>query len=118
VGCPTAVETVTIDMAEGYRKAIEERAPQTQIVYDRFHVQRLASDAVDEVRRSQVRDVGAGTEKGQAIKGTRYALLKNPWDLTRKDKQSRCSILFHLLVPGGRWWTRTGRLIYYAKFDA
>jgi len=82
-----AVETVTIDMAEGYRKAVEERAPQAQIVYDRFHVQRLASDAVDEVRRSQVRDLGAGTEKGQAVKGTRYALLKNPWDLTRKEKQ-------------------------------
>jgi len=81
------IETITIDMAGGYRKAIEERAPQAQIVYDRFHVQRLASDAVDEVRRSQVRDAGVRTPEGQAVKGTRYALLKNPWDLTRKEKQ-------------------------------
>ncbi|MFQ5691380.1 MAG: ISL3 family transposase [Gemmatimonadota bacterium] len=82
-----AIETVTIDMSEGYRKAVEERAPQAKIVYDRFHVQRLASDAVDQVRRAQVRDLGVGTEEGQGIKGTRYALLKNPWDLTRKEKQ-------------------------------
>jgi len=81
------LECVTIDMSGGYRKAVEEHAPQAQIVYDRFHVQRLASDAVDEVRRSQVRDLGVGSEEGRAIKGTRYALLKNPWDLTRQEKQ-------------------------------
>jgi transposase len=85
-GC-RAVACVTVDMAGGYLKAIGERLPQAEVVFDRFHVQRLASDAVDEVRRSQVRYVGTGTEKGRAIKGTRFALLKNPWDLTRGEKE-------------------------------
>lgn len=85
-GC-AALEVVTVDMAGGYLKAIAERLPQAKVVFDRFHVQRLASDAVDEVRRSQVRYLGAATEKGRAIKGSRFALLKNPWDLTRDERQ-------------------------------
>ena len=81
-----ALELVTIDLAGGYRKAVETWAPQAVVVYDRFHVQRLASDALDEVRRAQVRFVG-GTEKGRAIKGTRFALLKRPWNLTRREEE-------------------------------
>ena len=44
-------ESVTIDMAGGFIKSVSERAPQAQIVFDRFHVQRLASNAVAEVRQ-------------------------------------------------------------------
>jgi transposase len=33
-------------MAGGYLKAIEARAPHAVIVFDRFHVQRLASDGM------------------------------------------------------------------------
>lgn len=80
------IETVTIDMSGGYRKAIEERAPQAEIVYDRFHVQRLATDALDEVRRAEVRAVGL-TDEGKAIKRSRFALLKNPWNLSRREKE-------------------------------
>ena len=52
-------KTVTIDMAAGCEKAIEERLPQTEIVFDRFHVERLASGALDEVRRTIVRKSAA-----------------------------------------------------------
>jgi transposase len=81
------IESVTIDMSGGYRKAIEERAPQAQIIYDRFHIQQLVSDALDEVRRAQVRTLGL-TEEGKAIKGSRFSLLKNPWDLSRREKET------------------------------
>ncbi|MFW6086906.1 MAG: transposase [Myxococcota bacterium] len=46
------LKIVTMDMAGGYKKAVRERAPHVQVVFDRFHVQRLASDAVERVRRS------------------------------------------------------------------
>jgi len=75
-----AIETVTIDMAGGYDKAIREWLPHAKIVYDRFHVQRLAADAVDEVRRAMVRAL-EGHDEAAAIKNTRYALLKRPWHL-------------------------------------
>jgi transposase len=80
-----SIETITIDMAGGYMKAIEELAPEAEVVFDRFHVQRLASDALDEVRRSEARDLDATA--GQAIKHSRYALLKRPWNLERREKE-------------------------------
>ncbi len=77
-----AIETVTIDLSAAFIKAVREGLAQAEIVFDRFHVQRLASDAVDEVRRSIVREL-ADSPEGKAIKNSRYALLKNPWNLSR-----------------------------------
>lgn len=76
------IEVVTMDLAAGYRQAVQSCLPKAEIVYDRFHVQRLASDAVDRVRRAIVRELaGADAEAARAIKNSRYALLKNPWNL-------------------------------------
>lgn len=80
-----SIETATIDMAGGYMKAIQELAPEARVVFDRFHVQRLASDALDEVRRAEVWEAGAA--EGKAIKHSRFALLKRPWNLERKEKE-------------------------------
>jgi transposase len=85
------LENVTMDMAGGYLKAVTERAPGVRIIFDRFHVQRLMSDAVDEVRRALVREL-AGTREAEAIKGSRYALLKNPWNLERREKQALAAV--------------------------
>lgn len=85
------IKTVTIDMAAGYQKAVEEWLPQADIVFDRFHVQRLASDAVDEVRRSIVRELGVSPEAKQ-VKGTRFVLLKKPEDLSRSEKQKLSAV--------------------------
>lgn len=79
------IKAATIDMAAGYHKAIEEWLPQADIVFDRFHVQRLASDAVDEVRRSMVRELH-GTDAAKEVKGTRFVLLKKPKDLSPLEK--------------------------------
>jgi transposase len=72
------IEQASIDMSGGYIKAITEGLPQAEIVFDRFHVQRLASDALDEVRRAQVRSL-ADTDQAKDVKKSRYVLLKNPW---------------------------------------
>jgi transposase len=74
------IRCVTMDLSAAFIKAVEECAPQAQIVFDRFHVQRLASDALDEVRRQQVRDL-RDTPEGKVLLRSRYALLKNPWNL-------------------------------------
>ena len=80
------LELVTIDIAGGYLKAIREHAPHAQIVFDRFHVQRLASDAVDTVRRQLMREAEQGDAR-RALKRTRWALLKNPWNLTHRERR-------------------------------
>jgi len=80
------LEAVTIDMSAAYIKAVTEASPDAQLIFDRFHVQRLAHDAVDEVRRAEVRQL-KGTDEGKAIKRTRFLLHKNPWNLTAIEEQ-------------------------------
>lgn len=78
------LEAVTIDMSAAYIKAVTEASPQAQIIFDRFHVQRLAQDAVDEVRRDEVR-AATSEEERQKLKGTRWPLLKSFWNLSLFD---------------------------------
>jgi transposase len=52
-----ALKVVSVDMCQVYIDVLRERAPEAVLVFDRFHVQRLARDALDEVRRSQVREL-------------------------------------------------------------
>ena len=79
------IEIATIDMAGGYINAITEKLPHAQITFDRFHVQRLASDAIDSVRREQLHEL-RGTPEGAALFRLRFALWKNPWNLTRLER--------------------------------
>lgn len=85
-----AVELVSIDMAGGYKKAIAEFLPTAQVIYDRFHVQRLAGDALDAVRRLLVREAAAAEEddndEPRAIKKTRWVLLKGRHRLDAEER--------------------------------
>jgi transposase len=89
-----ALRTVCIDMAQGYIQAVRACAPQAKIVFDRFHVQRMAHDALDKVRREQVRE-RADTDNGRAIKRTRWALQKNPWNLTLGEHEKLTAVKLH-----------------------
>lgn len=80
------IELVTINISAAYIEALKKWAPKARVVFDRFHVQRLVHDALDEVRRAQVREL-AGTPEAKALKGTRFGLQKNPWNMTRLDAE-------------------------------
>ena len=75
---------VSADGAEWIHTAVRSKAPQAVICLDAFHVVGWATKALDEVRRSlgaELRRAGA-TDMAAGLKGTRWALLKNPSDLT------------------------------------
>jgi len=91
------LEAVTIDMSGAYLKAVTEASPQAKIIFDRFHVQRLAHDALDEVRRAEVRE-NERTEDARALKRMRFILHKNPWNLTPIESQ-RLSLLQQVNKP-------------------
>ena len=76
-----ALEAITIDMSGAYIAAVKECAPNANLIFDRFHVQRLLQNALDEVRRAEVRRA-EGTCERRALKHTRWALLKSRWNLT------------------------------------
>ena len=81
--------------APAYEKAITERLPNATIIFDRFHVQQLSTNAVDEVRRAQQRELrNAGNPDAATVtKGTRFALLKNPWNLTLEQGRKLSAVL-------------------------
>jgi transposase len=66
---------------------VRHALPNAEIVYDRFHVQRLVSDALDQVRRDLVRELGADPDEARAVKRTRFVLLMNPWNLSRAQRR-------------------------------
>ena len=76
---------VTADLAASWQKALRARVPHARVVFDRFHVEQLASDAVDEVRRAEQR--GADAKTAKTLKGTRYCLLKHPARLKSSEKR-------------------------------
>lgn len=86
-----ALTHVTMDLSAAYRSIVTERAPQAQLVFDRFHIQRLASDALDAVRRDEVRGF-AGSQEGKKLKHTRWALLKNPWNLNAREGEKLATL--------------------------
>ena len=83
-----AIALVTMDMSEAYITVVQQTVPQAQIVFDRFHVQKLVNEALDETRREEWRRLrGMNTADATTVKGLRWLLLKNPWNLTRKQTQ-------------------------------
>ena len=85
------IEVVTMDMSGAFIKAVREALPHAQIVFDRFHVQQLASKALDETRREEWRRLH-GTAEGELLKHLRWPLLKSSWNL-RQDESNRIAEL-------------------------
>jgi transposase len=84
-------------MSAAFIKSIENKAPNAQIVFDLFHVLKLASESVDEVRRDMARRIKDldKSEEAAVIKKSRFVLLKNPWDLTAKEWDKLSAIQEH-----------------------
>jgi transposase len=75
---------VSADGAEWIHAAVRSKAPQAVICLDAFHVVAWATKALDEVRRqlgNTLRRAGAH-DAAAGLKGSRWALVKNPEDLT------------------------------------
>ncbi len=81
-------------MSAAYLRAIKDGAPGATVIFDRFHVQKLAHDAVDQVRRAEVRTVDEPTDK-RALKKTRWPLLKSPWNLQRFEADKLADLQRH-----------------------
>ena len=79
------LRVICMDMWAAYANLVKEHAPQAQILFDRFHIVKHLNEAVEEVRRSEMRRL-SGKEK-VVFKRSRWLLLKNPWNLTGEQKE-------------------------------
>jgi transposase len=82
------IELVSCDMAEWITKPVARRCPNAVICLDPWHVVKLATDALDEIRRevwNEARRAGQ-RQAARQLKGARFALWKNPERLTARQK--------------------------------
>ena len=82
------IELVSCDMADWITRPITERCPNAEICLDAFHVVKLATDALDEIRRDVWNEARRAGEIALArdLKGARFALWKNPENLTARQR--------------------------------
>lgn len=78
-GNPERVTTVSCDMSPSFIAGTHKQFPQATITFDKFHVVKVLSEAVDAVRREEQR-------KHPELKRTRYIWLKNPTNLTANQR--------------------------------
>jgi transposase len=79
-GNVTSVENISCDMSPAFIKGIGLNFKDANITFDKFHVIKRINEAVDEVRRTEIK-------QNTLLKGTRYIWLKNPKNLTEKQKK-------------------------------
>jgi len=91
-----SIELVSIDMSAAYEKAVREALPHAEIVFDRFHVAKLANEAVTEVRRAEMRQLAQEDRKW--LKNSRWILLRRPANRTEKD-EARLAAIQHTNAP-------------------
>lgn len=110
------VKEVTLDMAGSMNKIVKQSFPNASLVIDRFHVQKLAYDAIQEIRiahrwdaiNQETNDIenaklnkekyvapvfGNGDTRKQLLARSRYLLFKSGEKWTQKQK-ARAEILF------------------------
>ena len=84
-GDPEAIEEVCIDMSPAFIKGVAENLPKAAVTFDKFHAVKIVNDAVDQVRR--------GEQKHQnVLKGTRYIWLRNPENLSERQRATLDSL--------------------------
>ena len=88
------IELVSCDMAGWIAGPVADRVPDAVRCVDPFHVVMLATDALDEIRREVWNEARKAGEVAAAkdLKGARFALWKNPENLTDRQQAKLSSI--------------------------
>lgn len=100
-----AVKEATLDLSDSMRKIVRTAFPKASRVIDRFHIQKLACDAVQELRIKHRWDAiqQANDEMEEAkLKGEDYVPFRYPNGETRKELLIRSR---YLLFKSADKWT-------------
>ena len=78
------IKLVSIDMWRPYKDAVEAVLPKATIVIDKFHVVRMANDALDTVRKSLRAELEP--KQRRYLKNDRFILLKRRYELSDQEE--------------------------------
>jgi transposase len=79
-----AITQVSMDMSQAYQSGVARNCRNAQAVFDKFHVIQHASQAVDRVRRAEVRLGGQGV--WEALHKSQWLWRKNPENLSDQEQ--------------------------------
>jgi transposase len=85
------IRLAVMDMWKAFENSTRKNSPQAAILYDKFHVLRHLSEAMDKVRKSEY--VRLSGKHRQFIKGQRYHLLSHRANLTMTGRQALDTLL-------------------------
>ena len=74
------IQAVAMDMSSAYEQATRQFAPQAEIVHDKFHVSKHLNEALDQVRRTENKDLQS--RQDNRLKRTRQLWLFAEHNLT------------------------------------
>lgn len=95
------VKAVAVDMWKPFKSSIEKNLPIAKIVYDKFHVTKHLSDAVDKVRKQENKSlIQQGNDD---LKKTKYIWLKNRDNWTLKQEELFKNLMNMNLKVGLAW---------------
>jgi transposase len=98
-----SIEAIAMDMSASFVKSAKTCVPlaETKIVHDRFHVMKLATEAVDRVRRREHRRLSE--QRDPRLSGTRYLWLSSQERLTAQQRE-RFEAVFNAELETGKAW--------------
>ena len=79
-GDAAQIKEASLDMSQAFVKGLRECFPNAHLTFDRFHVMKLLGEAVDTVRRKEIKE-------RPELKKSRYIWLKNPSNLTAGQEE-------------------------------
>jgi len=79
------IKNVSCDMSPAFIKGITENMPNAEIVFDKFHIIKIINEAVDNVRKQEVKS-------NPLLKDTKFVFLKNQENHTQKQKEKYAEI--------------------------
>jgi transposase len=79
-----AITQASMDMSAAYQKGVKENCRNAQVVFDKFHIIKNISEAVDKVRQAEVRVGGQGV--WESLHKSQWLWRKNPENLTDKEQ--------------------------------
>ncbi len=85
------IEVAAMDMWKPFRTSLARHAPSARIVFDKFHIMRHLSTALDDVRRAEYKRL-SGQDRSY-IKGQRYTLLSRRENLSLDGRQALAKLL-------------------------
>ena len=85
------IELAVMDMWKPFRNSVMKNAPNARIIYDKFHIMRHLSKALDEVRRREYQRL-SGKDRSY-IKGQRYTLLSRRENLSLDGRRALKKLL-------------------------